>query len=243
MTDEFKETMKALEVMGKKLGIKESPQSIVDVLSAGLKNVKNVTIYTDQVNSGKMSYTKADPLDAETLNLGKLATRDGGILTDESKKKVVQEAQLQEDDYFEYKGKTYKVKSVTYVKDYNGKNWVNNTDVVAQRALGGAVSAGQKYIINDRINALGVQGEGFIPNVSGTIYPNAATMPKFDMPTDNNYRIPNITNSPNSNNMYSIDINLNGTNVTADDVMRKFKQELSLINAKEGVNRYVGGNV
>jgi hypothetical protein len=87
------------------------------------------------------------------------------------------------------------------------------------------------------------QGEGFIPNVSGTIYPNAATMPKFDMPTDNNYRIPNITNSPNSNNMYSIDINLNGTNVTADDVMRKFKQELSLINAKEGVNRYVGGNV
>jgi hypothetical protein len=243
MTDEFKETMKALEVMGKKLGIKESPQSIVDVLSAGLKNVKNVTIYTDQVNSGKMSYTKADPLDAETLNLGKLATRDGGILTDESKKKVVQEAQLQEDDYFEYKGKTYKVKSVTYVKDYNGKNWVNNTDVVAQKALGGAVSAGQKYIINDRINALGVQGEGFIPNVSGTIYPNAATMPKFDMPTDNNYRIPNITNSPNSNNMYSIDINLNGTNVTADDVMRKFKQELSLINAKEGVNRYVGGNV
>ena len=243
MTDEFKETMKALEVMGKKIGIKESPQSIVDALSTGLKNVKNVTIYTDQVNSGKMSYTKADPLDAETLNLGKLATRDGGILTDESKKKVVQEAQLQEDDYFEYKGKTYKVKSVTYVKDYNGKNWVNNTDVVAQKALGGAVSAGQKYIINDRINALGVQGEGFIPNVSGTIYPNAATMPKFDMPTDNNYRIPNITNSPNSNNMYSIDINLNGTNVTADDVMRKFKQELALINAKEGVNRYVGGNV
>ena len=243
MTDEFKETMKALEVMGKKLGVKESPQSIVDVLSAGLKNVKNVTIYTDQVNSGKMSYTKADPLDAESLNLGKLATRDGGVLTDESKKKVVQEAQLQEDDYFEYKGKTYKVKSVTYVKDYNGKNWVNNTDVVAQKALGGAVSAGQKYIINDRINALGVQGEGFIPNVSGTIYPNAATMPKFDMPTDNNYRIPNITNSPNSNNMYSIDINLNGTNVTADDVMRKFKQELALINAKEGVNRYVGGNV
>jgi TP901 family phage tail tape measure protein len=243
MTDEFKETMTALEAMGKKLGIKETPQSIVDVLSAGLKNVKNVTIYTDQINTGKTSYSKSDPLDAETLNLGKLATRDGGILTDESKKKVVQEAQLQKDDYFEYKGKTYKVKSVTYVKDYDGKNWVNNFDVVAQKSLGGPVVAGQKYLINDRINALGVQGEGFIPNVSGTIYPNAATMPKFDMPTDNNYRIPNITNSPNSNNMYNIDINLNGTNVTADDVMRKFKQELALINAKEGINRYVGGNV
>jgi hypothetical protein len=114
---------------------------------------------------------------------------------------------------------------------------------VVKKALGGPVAAGQKYLVNDRINALGVQGEGFIPNVSGTIYPNAATMPKFDMPTDNNYRIPNITNSPNSNNLYNIDINLNGTNVTADDVMRKFKQELALINAKEGINRYVGGNV
>lgn len=246
MTDEFKETMTALKSMGKTLGVKESPQSIVDAISKSLTTgikAQEVKIYTDQVTGGKMSYTKDSPLNAESLNLGKLATRDGGILTDESKKKVVQEAQLQEDDYFEYKGKKYKVKSVTYVKDYAGKNWVNNTDVVAQRSLGGPVAAGQKYIINDRINALGVQGEGFIPNISGTIYPNAATMPKFDVPANNNYKMPNITNSPHSNNMYNIDINLNGTNVTADDVMRKFKQELALVNAKEGVNRYVGGQV
>jgi hypothetical protein len=35
---------------------------------------------------------------------------------------------------------------------------------------------------------------------------------------------------------------LNGTNVTADDIMRRFKAELALINAKEGRVRTVGGS-
>ena len=42
--------------------------------------------------------------------------------------------------------------------------------------------------------------------------------------------------------LYNIDIDLNGTNVTADDIMRKFKSELALINAKEGRVRSFGGN-
>jgi hypothetical protein len=45
-----------------------------------------------------------------------------------------------------------------------------------------------------------------------------------------------------SNIVYNIDIDLNGTNVTADDIMRKFKSELALINAKEGRVRTLGGN-
>jgi hypothetical protein len=252
MTDEFKETMKALEETGKRLGVKESPQSIVDALSAGLKNVKNVTIYTDQITTGQTKYTRDMPFNPTEAGITGLSTQknDKGItvLTDPSKDKVVTEGNLKTDDVFVWGNRYYRVKSAKWVTNPNtGKPVLYDADVVAgdvvKKSLGGPVAAGQKYLVNDRINALGAQGEGFIPNVSGTIYPNAATMPKFDMPTDNNYRIPNITNSPNSNNMYSIDINLNGTNVTADDVMRKFKQELALINAKEGVNRYVGGNV
>jgi len=196
-----------------------------------------------------MSYGKDNPLNAEELGLGKLATRDGGILTDESKKKVVQAGNLNTDDYFTYKGRPYRVKSVTWTTDpATGQRWVNNLDVVAgqapTKALGGPVVAGQTYIVNDRINALGVQQEGFTPftpQVSGIIHPNAATMPKFDLPSSSNYRMPTINNSPSSNNVYNIDIAMNGTNVTADDVVRRFKQELALVNAKEGTNRYVGG--
>jgi len=40
--------------------------------------------------------------------------------------------------------------------------------------------------------------------------------------------------------VYNINIELNGTNVTADDVMRKFEQKMQLIGAKEGKMRTVG---
>ena len=40
----------------------------------------------------------------------------------------------------------------------------------------------------------------------------------------------------------NIDIDLNGTNISADDIMRRFKAELALINAKEGRVRTVGGS-
>ena len=68
-------------------------------------------------------------------------------------------------------------------------------------------------------------------------------MPRFDLPTQTKFNGVNIVSSPNSNNLSNIDINLNGTNVTADDVMRKFKQELALVSAKEGPSKYVGGAI
>jgi len=52
--------------------------------------------------------------------------------------------------------------------------------------------------------------------------------------------IAGLFNSPSSNNVYNIDIALNGTNVTADDVLNSFKRELALVNAKEGINRRIG---
>jgi hypothetical protein len=81
---------------------------------------------------------------------------------------------------------------------------------------------------------------------------NAAATQKFGIPLldqmNDSYNIPsatrsigaNIINSPSSNNIYNIDIDLNGTTVTADDVLNSFKRELALINAKEGINRRIG---
>jgi hypothetical protein len=50
----------------------------------------------------------------------------------------------------------------------------------------------------------------------------------------------NISNSPSSNNVYDINIVLNGTNVTAEDVIVQMKREMALVNAKEGISRRVG---
>ena len=81
---------------------------------------------------------------------------------------------------------------------------------------------------------------------------NAAATQNFGIPLldqmNSSYNIPtgtktigaNIINSPSSNNIYNIDIDLNGTTVTADDVLNSFKRELALINAKEGINRRIG---
>jgi len=241
---EYQEALTALGVFAKKLGIQTKPQDLVDELKKSIMDISanEVNLYTKQINEGKTSYPKTSPLNAEGLGLGKLATRDGGVLTDDSKKKIVQEALLNKDDYFEYKGKMYRVKSVTYVKDSDGQQFVNNMDVVQTKSLGGPVVAGQKYMVNDRVNPLGYQQEGFIPNMSGTIYPNIATMPRYDIPSGTKMSGVNISNSPSSNNVYNIDIALNGTTVTVDDVMRSFKRELALVNAKEGIDRKLGGN-
>jgi len=50
------------------------------------------------------------------------------------------------------------------------------------------------------------------------------------------------TSGSSISNTYEINIELNGTNVTVDDVMGRFKKELALVGAKEGRNRTFGGN-
>ena len=82
---------------------------------------------------------------------------------------------------------------------------------------------------------------------------NAAAVSKFGVPMLDQmnaaYNIPSGTfvnpsgmaNNSYNNNVYNIDIALNGTNVTVDDVMNRFKSELALVNAKQGRVRTVGG--
>jgi hypothetical protein len=57
--------------------------------------------------------------------------------------------------------------------------------VAIKKSLGGPFVAGQLIEVNDRINSLGAQKEGIRikPNFSGEIYPNAATMPRYDIPS------------------------------------------------------------
>jgi len=254
---EYKEALVALGEFGKKLGITEKPESIIDQMSKALKEIHadEVNLYTGQIKTGRVSYTKQNPfspVDEGITGLTNTKNKAGiYVLDDTSKRKVVEEGNLDDDDIFVYQGRYYRVKNADWRTDpTTGKKMlVNDPDVVAgdrtSRALGGPFAAGDKLLVNDRRNSLGYQQEGIAidPNFSGTVYPNIATMPRFDLPTQTKLNGVNVSNSPNSNNLYNIDINLNGTNVTADDVMRKFKQELALVSAKEGPSKYVGGAI
>jgi hypothetical protein len=75
----------------------------------------------------------------------------------------------------------------------------------------------------------------------GTVFSNINTMPRYNIPTNSVMGSMGNSSSSTSNNNYTINIELNGTNVTADDIMKRMKSEMALISAKEGRTRTVGG--
>jgi TP901 family phage tail tape measure protein len=166
-------------------------------------------------------------------------TKDDGSLEEGVRNAIIQKYGFKDGDSFTFQGKTYNVKN-------RGGILPGVNAVLVKKWGGGPVVAGQTYAVNDRINALGVQQEGFMPftpKVSGMIYPNADTMPKYNIASGQVTGMSGGVNSSYNNNSYSINIALNGTNVTADDVMRRFKAEMALVHAKEGRSRSVGGQV
>ena len=172
-------------------------------------------------------------------NLKKDFTADDDSLEMDARIAIIKKYKLKRGDTFSYNKITYGVT--------DGYDSLAKMPRAVRRALGGPVVAGQTYAINDRINSLGIQQEGFTPftpQVSGIISPNIETMsPRYNIASGQVTGMRGGINNSSSNSTYSINIALNGTNVTADDVVRRFKQEMALINAKEGRSKNVGGSV
>jgi hypothetical protein len=106
------------------------------------------------------------------------------------------------------------------------------------RAVNGisGMTSSQPYLVGERGPEL------FVPSSGGQIIPNSILGPSYNIARGSSNSIQGGMSSSSSNIVYNIDIDLNGTNVTADDIMRKFKSELALIGAKEGRVRNLGGN-
>lgn len=143
-------------------------------------------------------------------------------------------------------GTIEKIGSITYIYDNLGRKYDVTSAAgiklkkvftkVPPKANGGSVLGNSPYLVGENGPEL------FVPGMNGSILPNNITGPRFNIPTGNITGMSGgNTNGSSNSNMYNINIELNGTNVTADDIMRKFKQELSLINAKEGPSRTFGG--
>jgi hypothetical protein len=163
-------------------------------------------------------------------------------LSPEVLRRIVEEKKLKKDDIIEGpNGIKYKV---TTGED---SRWF---PAAAERmAMGGYIrraDSGVSGVMGTQPYLVGERGpELFIPSGGGQIIPNNLLNvnygPRFNLPQDGKYNMPKGINSSFNNNTYNIDIDLNGTNVTVDDIMRRFKAELALINAKEGRNRLLGG--
>jgi len=225
-------------------GAKANFIAMADSIKGGA-TLKNVVEAMGGTVSKSKTITQSEVTDAIIKNQGKSSgylkdqTKDDGSLEGGVRNAIIQKYGFKAGDSFTFDGKTYNVKN-------RGGLLPGIEAVLTNKALGGPVIAGQTYAINDRLNPLGYQQEGFTPftpQMSGIIHPNAATMPKYNIASGEVTGMRGGINSSYNNNSYSISIALNGTNVTADDVVRRFKQELALVNAKEGRSRTVGGQV
>jgi hypothetical protein len=175
--------------------------------------------------------SKGNPLQVPTDSISANMVRENGELGDTGKKYIISALKLEKGQFFKFNGKTYEVLKTGWGFGERAKP--------VGRSLGGAVTPGRKYEVNDRINSLGRQQEVFMPTVPGFIKPNIDTA--FNIPSQQTTKIPNISNSPNSNNIYNIDIELNGTNVTVDDVMKSMEAKMKLVGATLGRPVNVGG--
>jgi len=83
--------------------------------------------------------------------------------------------------------------------------------------------------------------EGIRFDMPGTIYPNINTSPRYNIPSNSINGMSGVSNNASSSNcVYNVNLALNGTNVSVDEVVMRFKQELSRMGAKEGRMKTVG---
>ena len=142
----------------------------------------------------------------------------------------------------------------TVFPDKDGVKWKITAGATAATGYQFPVARAKYGVIGGRGSILaGENGPEIVDFGSRTIVPAGITSqlmqslpnagPSYNIPSNSITGVKGGANNSYNNNVYNIDIALNGTNVTADDVMRKFKAELALVNAREGRVRTVGGSV
>ena len=220
------------------------------VIGKGGKTLSDIWSVLNQGTGGKpgQQSIKVEPKDLNTL-MTKLGKPDAakfktsgegkGDLEDQLRRDIIMQYGLKKDDTFEYNKIKYRV---------TGSGLLDSgaSRVTPRMAMGGYITRAMNGITGMTTSQPYLVGENgpelFVPSSGGQIIPNSILGPSYNIASGSSNSVPGGVSSSSSNVVYNIDIALNGTNVTADDIMRKFKSELALIGAKEGRDRTLGGN-
>jgi hypothetical protein len=227
----------AISMMGK--GPNNTLADIYRILAKGNTEDKNKNVTFSSLAEMKSAIAKgAESQMGQKGDANEPYDKDG-YLKELSRAAIIEARKLNAGDTFtDSKGNRYKVKD-----GYDGL--IKNPRAV-RMAMGGYISraasgisgmtSSQPYLVGERGPEL------FIPSSGGQIIPNNMLGASYNIPSGGINSVRGSGNNSSSSNTYNIDIQLSGTNVTADDIMRKFKSELALVNAKEGRTRSFGGN-
>jgi hypothetical protein len=214
--------------------LKSDSKAMVDLITISNSHLSNI----EKLLGGKEgSGSFKDPKTVSEVpvydTMSQKSVNKNGELTDQAREDLIRRNKYQKNTYFEYGGKKYRVNN-----GFDNKMFHTPGAVVVSKALGGPFAAGQLIEVNDRINPLGAQEEGIRikPDFSGIIYPNAATMPRYDIPSGG-YRGSTTTsssgsvgNSPVINNYITAAPNMD---------IKQLAREVGMVTAK-AVSR--GGN-
>jgi len=228
----------ATSVMGD--GPYNTLSAIYNVLAKGGPGGKAVTVedLTKALNSGKYDKYLDTGSAAEMKSKG-FFNADGS-LKDNARELAIRSQELQAGQQFNTNGTTYNVKTGFDSRLNNPRAVRKAMGGYIKRAVSGVsgMTSSQPYLVGERGPEL------FIPSSGGQIIPNNLIGPKYDIGAGVVSSVtPGSVNSSYNNNVYNIDIDLNGTNVTTNDIIKAFKAELALIGAKEGRVRTFGGGV
>ena len=226
----FAETM-----MGK--GPYNTLADIYNILAKGSPKGKEITVemLEKALSSGKYDKYLDSGSVADMKKTG-FFNADGS-LKDNARELAIRSEKLKADDKFNTGGKSYNVKEGYDSLLWNPRAVRMSMGGYVKRAVTGitGMTSSQPYLVGERGPEL------FVPSSGGQIIPNNLMGPKYDVASSSVPSVKGAANNSYNNNVYNIDIDLNGTNVTADDILRKFKSELALIGAKEGRVRTLGG--
>jgi hypothetical protein len=159
-------------------------------------------------------------------------------LTDAARKSIVFAKKLNAGDTFkDPNGVEYVVK--------NGHDANFGAGYAVRKAMGGYIrraASGVSGMTTSQPYLVGERGpELFVPSSGGQIIPNNILGASYNIPKNPVNSVGKGANNSFNNNVYNIDIDLNGTNVTVNDIMRELDSRMSLIGAKEGRVRTFGG--
>ncbi len=229
----------AIDLMGKD---SRSLTDIYNIMAKGESKSRTVTpedlqkaIKAVQADPGKYSMSDRKGVIASAA---KKATDKDGYLTDDAREVLLNYYNMKKNDTFTYGSEEYRTTVGADAKILLPKAVRKAMGGYVRRAASGVsgMTGSQPYLVGERGPEL------FVPSSGGQIIPNNILGASYNIPNGRIGNISGMGSSSNSNIVYNIDIDLNGTNVTADDIMRRFKSELALINAKEGRTRNLGGN-
>ena len=235
---ELKQLSAGMTTFAEKITGGKTLSQIYDILAKGSPKGQEITVEMLEKALASGKYNKyLDTGSVADMQKTGFFNKDGS-LKDNARELAIRSQELQANQKFNTGGISYNVKT-----GYDSR-WGNPGAVrmsmggYIKRAVTGisSMNSSQPYLVGERGPEL------FVPSSGGQIIPNNLIGPKYDIGSNVLNSVPSgSVNSSYNNNVYNIDIDLNGTNVTADDILRKFKSELALIGAKEGRVRTLGG--